>query len=121
MNEVRTWHKLIAGDARHLSFIPNESVHLVVTSPPYWNLKKYPDTPQQIGNIPDYEAFLTELEKCGLTAPVSSFQGDAYVASSEISVSHGAKAAGISLCHSRRISRSAHGGSASIILPLASG
>lgn len=41
----RTIHKLINGDARDLFFIPDESVHLVVTSPPYWNLKKYNDNP----------------------------------------------------------------------------
>jgi DNA modification methylase len=35
-----TIHRLINGDARDLSFLPDESVHLVITSPPYWNLKK---------------------------------------------------------------------------------
>ncbi len=37
----RTEHKLHLGDARDLSWIPDESVHLVVTSPPYWTLKDY--------------------------------------------------------------------------------
>lgn len=41
----------------------NESVHLVVTSPPYWNLKRYNDNPGQLGHIEDYEAFLGELDK----------------------------------------------------------
>ena len=58
-----TRHRLVHADARDLSFIPSESVHLIVTSPPYWNLKHYPDSPQQIGNIADYERFLTELDK----------------------------------------------------------
>lgn len=58
-----TTHRLIQGDARDLSFIGDESVHLVVTSPPYWNLKKYNDAPGQLGHIEDYEAFLSELEK----------------------------------------------------------
>jgi len=40
-----------------------ESVHLVVTSPPYWNLKQYNESPHQLGHIQDYEAFLAELEK----------------------------------------------------------
>jgi hypothetical protein len=35
-----TTHCLRLGDARDLSWIANESVHLVVTSPPYWTLKK---------------------------------------------------------------------------------
>ena len=63
MQMVRTTHKLINGDARDLSFIPDESVHLVVTSPPYWNLKRYNENPDQIGHIQDYEAFLKELRK----------------------------------------------------------
>src|SRR5438093_12052081 len=37
----RTRHQMILGDARDLSFVPGESVHLVVTSPPYFNLKPY--------------------------------------------------------------------------------
>jgi modification methylase len=60
---VNTTHKLINGDARDLSFIPDDSVHLVVTSPPYWNLKKYNDNPSQMGHIQDYETFLAELRK----------------------------------------------------------
>ena len=58
-----TTHKLINGDARDLSFIPAESVHLVVTSPPYWNLKRYNENDSQLGHIDDYETFLGELEK----------------------------------------------------------
>jgi len=58
-----TVHRLINGDARDLSFLGDESVHLVVTSPPYWNLKRYNENPEQMGHIQDYEAFLKELEK----------------------------------------------------------
>jgi modification methylase len=58
-----TFHRLINGDARDLFFIEDESVHLVVTSPPYWNLKRYHENPDQLGHIQDYEAFLEELEK----------------------------------------------------------
>jgi len=58
-----TTHRLINGDARTLSFIDDESVHLVLTSPPYWNLKKYKDNPDQLGHIDQYEEFLSELEK----------------------------------------------------------
>lgn len=60
---VPTEHRLVLGDARDLSAIPDESVHLVVTSPPYWNLKKYHESAGQLGNIPDYEEFLCELDK----------------------------------------------------------
>ncbi|HEV7226513.1 MAG TPA: site-specific DNA-methyltransferase [Pirellulales bacterium] len=51
------------GDARALDWIADGSVHLVVTSPPYWTLKKYNDHPTQLGAIDDYEAFLDELDK----------------------------------------------------------
>jgi site-specific DNA-methyltransferase (adenine-specific) len=61
--DTLTTHRLIEGDARDLSFLPDESVHLVVTSPPYWNLKRYNDHPEQLGHISEYEAFLVELEK----------------------------------------------------------
>jgi modification methylase len=40
-----------------------ESIHLVVTSPPYWTLKKYLNTEGQLGHIEDYETFLMELDK----------------------------------------------------------
>ena len=58
-----TLQRLINGDARELSFLADESVHLVVTSPPYWNLKRYQENPDQLGHIENYEAFLSELEK----------------------------------------------------------
>jgi site-specific DNA-methyltransferase (adenine-specific) len=61
--EKTTVHRLINGDARDLSFLDDDSIHLVVTSPPYWNLKRYNENPDQLGHIQDYEAFLFELEK----------------------------------------------------------
>ena len=54
---------LINGDARDLTFLGDESIHLVVTSPPYWNLKRYNENPDQLGHVNDYESFLRELEK----------------------------------------------------------
>ena len=41
---------------------PN-SVHLVLTSPPYWTLKQYRDTQGQLGHLEDYDEFLRELDK----------------------------------------------------------
>ncbi|MEZ4553618.1 MAG: site-specific DNA-methyltransferase [Dehalococcoidia bacterium] len=58
-----TRHDVVLGDARDLSWIPSESVHLVCTSPPYAMLKEYPDRPGQLGNMSGYEEFLAELEK----------------------------------------------------------
>lgn len=63
VSRVPTWHDLFNRDARKLSFIPDNSVHLVVTSPPYWTLKKYRDHKDQMGDISDYEQFLKELDK----------------------------------------------------------
>jgi len=63
INKQRTNQRLINGDARDLTFLNDESIHLVVTSPPYWNLKKYNENPDQLGHINDYESFLAELEK----------------------------------------------------------
>ena len=59
-----TSHILRCGDARDLSWIPDESVHLVITSPPYWTLKKYKQNREgQLGDVTDYEEFLSELDK----------------------------------------------------------
>lgn len=58
-----TEHTLALGDARELGWIPDQSVHLVVTSPPYFNLKKYNDHPGQLGDIDQYEAFHDELDR----------------------------------------------------------
>jgi site-specific DNA-methyltransferase (adenine-specific) len=55
--------RLVLGDARNLEFIDDESVHLVVTSPPYWSLKRYNEHPDQMGHIEGYEEFLAELNK----------------------------------------------------------
>ncbi len=61
----RTRHQMVLGDARDLRFIDAESIHLVVTSPPYFNLKPYATDAggRQLGRINDYEAFLEELDR----------------------------------------------------------
>src|SRR6266849_5379635 len=60
----RTTHRLHRGDARDLSWIPDASVHLVVTSPPYWTLKEYAaGNDDQMGHFQDYERFLTDLDR----------------------------------------------------------
>ncbi|MEM3572845.1 MAG: site-specific DNA-methyltransferase [Candidatus Micrarchaeia archaeon] len=51
-----TWHKIIFGDSRKMEEIPNGSVHLVVTSPPYFNAPfDYPDL------FESYSAFLAMI------------------------------------------------------------
>jgi DNA modification methylase len=63
IDEIPTVHRLVQGDARDLSFIPNESIHVVITSPPYWTLKRYNDSSGQMGHIKEYEQFLAELSR----------------------------------------------------------
>lgn len=58
----KTTHQLKLADARSLAWIPDQSVHLVVTSPPYWTLKKYESRDGQMGEIASYEAFLEQLD-----------------------------------------------------------
>jgi site-specific DNA-methyltransferase (adenine-specific) len=59
----RTMHVIYEGDARDMSLISDETIHVVVTSPPYAFLKRYEEHPEQLGHIDDYEAFLVELDK----------------------------------------------------------
>ena len=59
-----TKHTLRLSDARDLSWIADESVHLIVTSPPYWTLKQYRENnDDQMGDIEDYDQFLDERDK----------------------------------------------------------
>jgi len=55
-----TTHKIIIGDARVMDLIEDESVHLIVTSPPYWQLKDYGDQ-RQIGYNDTYENYINNL------------------------------------------------------------
>lgn len=57
-----TGHTLLNLDSRKIDLKP-ESVDLVVTSPPYWTLKKYDDHDQQLGAVQDYDTFLDELDE----------------------------------------------------------
>jgi len=58
----KTMHIMLRGDARDMGHLADSSVHLIVTSPPYWTLKSYGDAEGQLGNIRDYDAFLEELD-----------------------------------------------------------
>jgi DNA modification methylase len=63
LRRVPTQHDLYLHDSRTLDFLPSESIHLVVCSPPYWTLKEYRKSDGQLGYVEDYESFLTELDK----------------------------------------------------------
>ena len=57
---METTHKLIQGDSRNLSLIKDRSVHLIITSPPYWQLKDYGND-GQIGFHDSYECYINNL------------------------------------------------------------
>lgn len=38
---MKTNHKIVQGDSRQMNLLSDKSVHLVITSPPYWQLKDY--------------------------------------------------------------------------------
>jgi site-specific DNA-methyltransferase (adenine-specific) len=57
---LNTHHKIINGDSRQMTILPDNSVHLVITSPPYWQLKDY-GTDNQIGFHDSYENYINNL------------------------------------------------------------
>lgn len=59
---MATTHKIIIGDSRKMAEVGNESVHLIVTSPPYWQIKDYGDK-NQIGFNDTYENYISNLNE----------------------------------------------------------
>ncbi len=57
---MKTCHRLINGDSRNMSLLADQSVELIVTSPPYWQLKNY-GTENQIGYYDNYETYINSL------------------------------------------------------------
>jgi DNA modification methylase len=57
---MKTWHKIIIGDSRGMMEVPDESIHLIITSPPYWQLKDYGNG-NQIGFNDSYEEYVNNL------------------------------------------------------------
>lgn len=55
-----TEHRLHIADCRRMIEVNDESIDLVVTSPPYWQLKDYGDT-DQIGFGNSYEDYINDL------------------------------------------------------------
>lgn len=62
IKEIRTYHDLRKHDACDMDFLQDNSLHLVLTSPPYWTLKKYPETEGQLGLVATYDDFLDKLD-----------------------------------------------------------
>ncbi|MBY0371350.1 site-specific DNA-methyltransferase [bacterium] len=63
LSQIPTVHNLHHGDAKNLKFLGDSSVHLIVTSPPYWTLKRYNETKDQLGHVEDYEDFIGKLNE----------------------------------------------------------
>ena len=59
---MATTHKIIIGDSRNMAEVKKESVHLIITSPPYWQLKDYGNS-NQIGFDDSYEDYINNLNK----------------------------------------------------------
>ncbi|MFZ2603992.1 MAG: DNA methyltransferase [Candidatus Omnitrophota bacterium] len=57
---MKTLHKIIIGDSRKMQEVKDASVHLIVTSPPYWQLKDYGSS-DQIGFNHSYEEYINNL------------------------------------------------------------
>ena len=57
---MQTQHKIIQGDSRCMKELQDSSVHLVITSPPYWQLKDY-GSAEQIGYNDSYESYINNL------------------------------------------------------------
>ena len=53
--------EVVQGDSRKLTFMDNDSVGLVVTSPPYWDKADYGDGEGNIGSISSYASFLDSI------------------------------------------------------------
>ena len=51
VHQVPTSHSIYRGDARDMSGLESQSVHLVLTSPPYWTFKDYRDSEGQLGQV----------------------------------------------------------------------
>ncbi len=60
MENVKNHHRIILGDSRAMAEVKDESVHLVITSPPYWQLKDYGHE-EQIGFNDTYEDYINNL------------------------------------------------------------
>jgi site-specific DNA-methyltransferase (adenine-specific) len=55
-----TTHKIINGDCRNMRGIRDNSIQLIVTSPPYWQIKDY-GVNNQIGFDDNYETYINNL------------------------------------------------------------
>ena len=62
---MTTTTKIIIGDSRNMWEVPDDSVHIIITSPPYFNAKTYSAdfSGKDLGNINNYEKWKEEIKK----------------------------------------------------------
>lgn len=58
----KTTQKIILKDSRRMDDVPDKSVHLIITSPPYWQIKDY-GTKNQIGYGENYDGYIDNLNQ----------------------------------------------------------
>lgn len=59
---MKTHNKIIIGDSRNMKEVTDKSVHLIITSPPYWQIKDYGNK-NQIGYGESYDEYINSLNK----------------------------------------------------------
>jgi DNA modification methylase len=75
---ISTWHKIIFGDCRDMHEIPDDSIHLMVTSPPYYNAPfDYPDLFKSYDEFLELmRAFAKELYRVMAPGRIAAFVTD---------------------------------------------
>ncbi|RLC82114.1 MAG: hypothetical protein DRI81_00625 [Chloroflexi bacterium] len=62
-NPDPSW-RVLCNDARDLSPIPDASVHAIITSVPYWGLRRYVDDDREIGREETLQEWIGNLVEC---------------------------------------------------------
>ncbi|MGB8834931.1 MAG: hypothetical protein WCC95_22455 [Candidatus Sulfotelmatobacter sp.] len=81
IQQIPTTHRFVHQDATKFQLARN-SIHLVLTSPPYWTLKQYREHDRQLGHVINYDEFLDQLDAVTSKAPSPTSEGEKCVSSS---------------------------------------
>ncbi len=63
--DIKLKSTIVIGDSRRMDKVDSDGVHLIITSPPYFNAKEYSDdySGRDLGNIDDYELWKKEIKE----------------------------------------------------------
>ena len=61
LSSGKEYAQIILGDSRNMEILADDSVGLVVTSPPYWNKANYGKGDENVGNEPVYKKFFDHI------------------------------------------------------------